>query len=194
MPNIKNGPIDKIKRNLFLATEDIKEHFTSAEHQRRKRIQLCITKKLDNPIITDKEIIDYMFGGCDGTCKNISSSQAYRDLLVVNQITGNIRLAAKDYERYMVVETAKAEIAKFRGKDGKAVAALLKVIIMARGLDKEDNEIVFDKLIPPNFEPTPDASILGDQFRRIQDPDRRREQLRAIFNSRQVEETQYTEE
>jgi hypothetical protein len=188
--NPKQSAVEKIKRNLFLPKELIEEKLSTAEEQRRQRVMLCITRKMDDPILSDKELVDFLMSGCGGICRPIAASQAYRDILVINQITGNIQLASKDYERYMVVETAKKQIAACRDKDPKAVAALLKVIVMARALDKDDNETLLDQMLPPNFEPVADASVLGENVKRIKDADKRREELRALFNSPQIEDAE----
>ncbi|MDU1906411.1 MAG: hypothetical protein E6772_16700 [Dysgonomonas sp.] len=194
MPNAKHRAAEKIKRNLFLPKDELKDRFSELEYERKKRIMFCVTQKLDAPIISDKEIVDLLVSGCDGACIAVTSSTAYRDLRLINEITGNIRLASKDWERYMVVETAKAEIKKYLGKDGKAVAALLKVIIQARQLDQDDKENVFDQMIPFDPEITNDPSVLGDDIELIDNVEDRRKELRQLFRKREVEDIEIMED
>lgn len=186
MSDAKNRAAEKIKRNLFLPTNEIKDQFSDMELQRKKRIMFCVTRKLDDPIISDKELIELLTTGCDGSCTAISKSQAYRDLRLINDITGNIRNASKEWLRYMVIETAKEEIKNWRGKDGKAVAALLKVIIETGQLNKDDIDDLASKMVPPEWEITDDVSVLGDNIEILPDVDERRKELRAFFHKHDV--------
>ena len=192
MPNAKDRASDKIKRNLFRPKQEIVEEFSQAEYERKKRIMLAVTLKIDDPIISDKEIVDYLKTGCGGASDPVSASTAYRDLLLIRNITGNIKLASKDWERYMVIETAKSEIAKHRGKDGKAVAALLKVIVQARQLDQDDKENFFDLMVAPDYEITGDPEVLGDlegdEVAKKVDYDKRRSELRELYKSGEIED------
>lgn len=182
MSSAKKRASDKIKKHLFKPTSEVSEKLTELELERKKRIMLAVSRKLDDPIMPDRELIAFLTSGCDGTIVPVSQSTAYRDLKLINDITGNIRLASKDWERYMVVETAKDQVKKFKDKDGRAVAALLKVIVQARQLDRDDPEHYFEQMIP--FEPiiTSDPEILGDGIQRIPNVEARRNELRQYFN------------
>ncbi|MBK5720133.1 hypothetical protein JGH11_04530 [Dysgonomonas sp. Marseille-P4677] len=191
MPNAKDRASDKIKRNLFRPKKEIADEFSEAEYERKKRVMLAVTRKIDDPIIPDKEIIEFLETGCDGTCKPVSTSTAYRDLLLIKNITGNIKLASKDWERYMVVETAKAEIRKSTGKDSRAVASLLKVITEVRQLGQDDKENFFDLMVPPDYEITGDPEALGEmegeQTEKI-DYNQRRKELRELYKPGDIED------
>ncbi len=186
MLNAQERASEKIRKNLFKPTSEIKENFSEMELERKKRIMLAVTKKLDDPIITDKELVNFLINGCDGSLRHIHSSTAYRDLKLINSITGNIRLASKDWDRYMVVEMAKNQIQKFKDKDGKAVAALLKVIVQARRLDQEDKSTALENMIPFDPEITSDSQVLGDDIEKFDDADKRREELRHYFHKNAV--------
>jgi hypothetical protein len=159
----KQDAIDKIKQALFLPKKEAAEMLTPVQLERKHRIMLCVSKKFDEPMISDKLLVDFLAGGCDGTCKPVTLSTAYRDVAVVTQMMGNIRLASKEWYRYMIVEGAKEafNIAKEKG-DAKAMAAALDKIGKYTRADKEDNTFDFSQLIPPSFEPSDDVTLLGD--------------------------------
>lgn len=194
MPNAKQSAAEKIKRNLFRPKDEITEKFSASEYERKKRIMLAVTKLLDDPIAPDKELVDFLTTGCGGVCKSVESSTAYRDLLLIRSITGNIKLASKDWERYMVVETAKAEIRKVSGKDSKAVASLLKVINEARDLKTPDIENYHDQMIPFEPEVTHDPVVLGDDIEIIDNVDERRKELRHLFRKDKIQDAQIVED
>lgn len=185
---------DKIKRNLFLSKDELLDNFSENEYEKKKRIMLCVTKKMDEPIISDKELIKFLTTGCGGVCLEVPQSTAYRDLRIINSITGNIQLADKKWNKYMVIETAKEGIKKAMDKDLKAVASFLKVIVEAAGLNREDTENILDQMLP--FDPliTDDPSVLGQDIELIKDADKRRYELRKLFNKQKSEVVDYKEQ
>jgi hypothetical protein len=193
MPNAKDRAAEKIRKNLFKPTSEVREQFSEMEMERKKRIMLAVTMKLDDPITPDKEVINFLVGGCGDAALPVSQSTAYRDLRLINSITGNIQLASKDWDRYMVVETAKQQIGKFKDKDGKAVAALLKVIVQARRLDQDDPVDMFDKMVPFDPEITSDAKVLGEGVEVINDVENRRKELRDYFGKHSTTVTEFEE-
>lgn len=195
MPNTKNSALNKILRNLYLAPEDINENFSEREMQRKHRIMLCVAKKLDNPLITDKELVEYLIAGCDGNLNEVSKSTAYRDIGAVSEITGNVKLAAIDWYRYMLVEGAKEGFAIAKNmKDARGIAANLTVIMKTTKADKDNDKIDFDQLIPPSFEPTDDISILGDEYTEIEDLESRRSELRKLLKPKAIQEVKIVED
>lgn len=188
MPTAKKRAADKIKQNLFLPTEEIKDQLTAFELERKKRIMFCITQKLDDPIISDKELVKHLTTGCTGACKAVSQPTAYRDLLIINNVAGNIRNASKEWLRYMVIEIAKEEIKTCRGKDGKAVAALLKVIHETGQLGKDDIDDLASRMTPPDWTFTDDVRVLGENIEVLPDADERRKELRTFFNKKEIQE------
>jgi len=194
MPNAKQSAIKKIERNLFKERKDITENFSEREFQRKARIMLCVSKKLDSPMISDKELVEFLKAGCEGACTPVENATAYRDIAAVSKICGNITLASKAWYRYMIVEGAKEafEIAK-KQKDAKGMAAALDKIGKYTMADKEDSENLLSQMLPPNFEPTADASVLGEEVIVIKDPDKRRHQLRELFKGKDIVDIQSVE-
>lgn len=193
MPNPKESAYKKIEQNLFRSPAEIQDKFSDKEMERKNRIMFCVTKKLEDPLISDKALVDFLTSGCQGLLKEVSSSTAYRDVAAVTRLTGNIQLAAKSWYRYMLIEGAKRGAALAEAiKDPKGFAANLSIIMKTTRADQDDNDIDWEKMIPPSFEPTDDVSILGDNFERIPDLEERRKELRDLFGvtkaKRQIED------
>ena len=186
MPNAKERSLKKIAYNLFKSPDELKD-FSEFQLERKNRTMLCVSKKLDNPMISDKELVDFLVGGCGGVCKSVSLSTAYRDISAITKISGNVSLASKNWFRYMIVEGAKMafEIARTQ-KDAKGMAAALDKIGKYTMADKEDNENDFENITPPSFEPTDNVAVLGDNFQQIpsNELEEERKKFRKLFGSK----------
>lgn len=152
----REHPIDRFRAVLF---ENAKESdLTTNEYNQLIRYRDAFTQSLDNPLIRDTELRDYLMNKY-----RISESQAYRDLANIRILLGNVRNASKEWIRYIVIEGLKdvAARAKLAGKLKEETLALDKLGKYNR-LDKEDmEELPFDKVIPIDWEVTIDVSVLG---------------------------------
>ncbi len=190
MPNLKESAFIKIQNNLFRPKEEIIDKFSERELLRKARIMFCVTKKMEDPFITDKELVNFLTSGCEGTLPNVSPSTAYRDIAAVTRITGNVQLAAKDWYRYMIIEGGKRGVALAEKLgDPKGVAANLNVIGKYTQADKDDIQHFFDMMVPPDYEITGDPAVLDElednETKRI-DYDKRRRELRDLYKSGSV--------
>lgn len=186
MPNAKENGYKKIAHNLFRSPNELK-NFSELELERKNRTMLCVSKKLENPMISDKDLVDFLVNGCGGACSKVSQSTAYRDIATITRICGNIQLASKAWYRYMVVEGAKEAFAIAKTtKDAKGMAAAIDKIGKYTMADKEDNDFDFDKLIPPSFEPTDNIAVLGEDFEEIPagELEKKRKELRLLFGKK----------
>ena len=152
----RQHPLERFRTVLF---ENVSEKtLTGNELQQLKRYRDAFTQSLDNPMIRDTELRDYLINEY-----RISESQAYRDLANIRILLGNVRNAGKEWIRYLVIEGLKDAAARAResGKLKEEIMALDKLAKYNR-LDKEDNEeLPFDKIIPVDWETTIDVSVLG---------------------------------
>lgn len=152
----REHPLERFRTVLF---ENVSEKtLTANEYQQLKRYRDAFTQSLDNPLIRDTELRDYLIN----TYK-VSESQAYRDLANIRILLGNVRNAGKEWIRYLVIEGLKDAAARARegGKLKEEIMALDKLAKYNR-LDKEDiAELPFDKIIPVDWETTSDVSVLG---------------------------------
>lgn len=175
----KETTYDRIERALYKDPDD-STYLTAREQEIKKRMMLCVAKKMDSPLIEDADIVSYLMHGCGGNATPVSQSQAYRDVAMMNRLAGNIRLAAKSWYRYMIVEGAKKayQLAIDNG-DAKGAAANLDKIGKYTMADKEDNRFDYDKMIPPSFEPSDDATLL-EGIQPIENLEERRRELRRL--------------
>lgn len=112
----------------------------------------------DSPSKTRKEVRDFivnMYG--------VTIQQAYDDINMIERIMGSIRNPSKEWMRFRV--NSMLEEAYFKAQkqdDPKAMALIADKIGKYNMLDQADQErIPFDQIVPQQFEPTEDPSVLG---------------------------------
>lgn len=109
-------------------------------------------QKMEDPLIQDTELVNFLMNGCGGNTDAVSQSQAYRDIGMINRLVGNIQLAAKAWYRYMIVEGGKKAFNMAIDKeDAKGAAAALDKIGKYTRSDKEDEKFDYSQLIPPSL-------------------------------------------
>ncbi len=172
---------DKIETELYKPTAEVKYILTPTEIEVKKRILLCVTKLVDNPLMLNSELLKFLQEGCEGSFTKVSQSQAYNDIIGINKIVGNIRLASKAWYRYMVVEGCKNgyQIA-VKNDDPQGIAANMDKIGKYTRADKEDDGFDWSQMIPPNMEPTDDVSVL-EGFEPIANLEEERKAFKLLF-------------
>lgn len=175
----KDTTYERIERALY-KDQDSSLYLSAREQEIKKRMMLCVAMKMERPLIEDTEIVKFLMHGCGGNATPVSQSQAYRDIGMMNRLVGNIRLAAKSWYRYMIVEGAKKayQLAIDNG-DAKGAAANLDKIGKYTMADKEDNRFDYDKMIPPSFEPSDDITLI-EGIEPIENLEERRRELRRL--------------
>ncbi|MBN2747352.1 MAG: hypothetical protein JXR34_11560 [Bacteroidales bacterium] len=156
---MKLNTFEKIQ--LYLFDDDIPQHeiqLLPHEIEIRDRYRQIFTFWLDKPTLSDKKIIQYMISEV-----GLSRTQAYRDLPNVKILLGNVRNAEKAWQRfklsYMIDETY--QLAKDK-HNPIAMAAVIDKLGKYMQLDKEEAEkLPYGDIVPQNFEPTSDVSVLG---------------------------------
>ena len=181
---MKEESFEKIKAVLYYNNEEAAKHLTPYENERRKRWKYCVLKQLDNPLILDSTLVEELVNGCqNGTFEPVTKSTAYRDLAIVRRLVGNVQLATKKWYRMMIVEGVKKAYAIAESKgDGKAMAAALDKLGKYTMADKPDNDFDWEKMIPPDIEPSADADLL-ENVEKIDNINQRRIELRRLFKS-----------
>lgn len=174
---------DRIERALYKDHDEASMLLSAREQEIKKRMMLCVAKKMDSPLIEDTELVKFLMHGCGGNADPVSQSQAYRDIGMINRLVGNIQLAAKSWYRYMIVEGAKKgyQLA-IDNNDAKGAAANLDKIGKYTMADKEDNRFDYDKMIPPSFEPSDDITLV-EGIEPIDNLEARRQELRQLAHS-----------
>ena len=122
----KDTTYDRIERSLFKDRGESALQLSPKEMEIKNRMMLCVSKKMESPLIEDQELVTFLMHGCGGQAEPVSQSQAYRDIGMINRLVGNIQLAAKSWYRYMIVEGGKKafQLAIDNG-DAKGAAAAL---------------------------------------------------------------------
>ena len=88
----KDPTYDRIERALFKDREEASSILSQREMEIKKRMMLCVSKKMEDPLIQDTELVNFLMNGCGGNADAVSQSQAYRDIGMINRLVGNIQL------------------------------------------------------------------------------------------------------
>lgn len=173
---------DKIEMVLFKGREDATAFLSDRELQQKERWMLCVSKLLEDPMTSDKDMVTFLTEGCGGSCERVSQATAYRDMAAIRRLVGNVQLAGKNWYRYLVIEAAKEGIRMARdAKDPKGIAANADKIGKYTRADKDDEDIDRSGWQPPVFEPSDDVTLLGDEFKPIPNLEEERKAFRALF-------------
>jgi len=118
------------------------------------------------------DIVEYeaqMFG--------IGKSQAYEDIRLVKLLLGDIEASTKEFWRWRINTIIEENIKSARrAGDYRAVASLVKNLILNNKTDKEDPlELDFDKIVPQTFEMSDDIQIVNPKA--VRTPRRKIEEL-----------------
>ncbi|MDR1984086.1 MAG: hypothetical protein LBQ28_04615 [Prevotellaceae bacterium] len=153
----KQNIIDKMNIMLFDAIPA-----TVSEHEKAMliRYRAAFTYWLENPLSSDAEIRDYLINNYQ-----IEKSQAYRDIINIKLLLGNVRNAGKEWHRhrvnYLLEKAAKMAI-DGQTKEATALSKIAMAFIKNNKLDIEDGEqLPFDEIVPPTFEPSSDPTTIG---------------------------------
>ena len=153
----KDPTYDRIERALFKDREEASSILSQREMEIKKRMMLCVSKKMEDPLIQDTELVNFLMNGCGGNADAVSQSQAYRDIGMINRLVGNIQLAA-----------------------GKQMRAICSKIGKYTRSDKEDEKFDYSQLVPPSFEPSDDVTLL-EGLEPIEDLEGTRSGMRSRF-------------
>ena len=177
----KDPTYERIERALFKDKDEATTLLSPREMEIKKRMMLCVSKKMEEPLIPDTELVNFLLHGCGGNTEPVSQSQAYRDIGMINRLVGNIQLAAKAWYRYMIVEGGKKAFNMAMDKeDAKGAAAALDKIGKYTRSDKEDEKFDYSQLVPPSFEPSDDVTLLEGP-EPIENLEEERIRMRSMF-------------
>jgi hypothetical protein len=149
---------EKITENFFRNPDDLPVQFSEHELEVKKMYETVFARLLEDPDMEDKLVINTLRNEFDR-----SLTQAYRDLTNIKTVLGNVSNAKKEWHLYTVIKMCKEAyaLAKDEGKIKEMIMAADKLGKYTK-LDKDDLEdIDWDAIIPPSFEPSPDPSLLN---------------------------------
>lgn len=179
---------DRLQMHLFDDNEKIPEHlrFSEQELEIKKRYMTVFTFWLEKPMISDKKIIQFMTVNL-----GISKVHAWRDLAKIKILLGNVQNANKEWQRFKLIAILDRafEIAEAT-KNPMAMIKAAQILGKYTQLDKEEAQsIPYDEIVPQNFEPTGDVSVLGIQP--MKDLKDRQKKLREKYGSTPIEEVPF---
>ena len=136
----------------------------------------------------DQDIVQY-----DMAMFKVGKSQAYDDLHLVRLILGNLQQASKDFMRWKINQDLEQDLkAARRAGDHRSVAAIEKNRIINNRTDKEDElELEFDKIIPQQFVPVDDPTVLS--IKKLPDLRNRIRELVKKYSDNSVQFAEYEE-
>jgi hypothetical protein len=186
--------IDKLHEHLFSEQGNLPRVFDEKEREIVLRFRAAFTKWLEEPHLRDADLVNF--------CMNqfgISQSQAYRDLATIKILVGNVKNAAKDFQRYraseMILkgfETARTADSATEVKQAMAMIRAGEALVKVHKLDKDELEnFKWDEIIPLELEPTTDISVIGRK--RVPDLQALKDKLRRKYGVQTVVDVQYTE-
>lgn len=151
--------IDEYQKYLPVDNDRLREmHVADHVIERVTRLRGINAFWLQFPNKTVNEVVQQ-----DIAMFNIEKSQAYDDIRLVQIILGNLQSATKEFWRWKINSELDSDIRNARrDRDWRAVASMQKNRIKNNRTDSPDDlELEYDKIIPQNFEPTEDPSVLG---------------------------------
>lgn len=155
---------------------------------RLRRIRGLYAYWLQFPSKLDNDLVQY-----DIAMFKVSRTSAYDDLHLVKVLLGNLQQTTKEFMRWKINKSIEEDIAAARrAGDFRSVAALTKVMVQNNRTDKDDEpDLEFDKIVPQNFEPTDDPTVLG--IERVPDLRGRIRALYKRYSNTMVQDAEYEE-
>ena len=166
--------LDEYSRYVTLDDSELRDlRVSDSVLNRLHRIRGLYAYWLQFPSKSDNDLVQY-----DINMFKASRSLAYEDLHLTKVLLGNMQQTTKEFMRWKINKSVEQDIAAARkAGEWRAVAALSKVLVANNRTDKDDEpDLEFDKIVPQNFEPTDDPTVLG--IERIPDL---RGKIRALY-------------
>lgn len=149
---------DKLHLHIFEGKTIAECYLSKDDMEVKARIETVFAKLLEEPITPEKELRNLVM-----TQFSVSIATAFRDVALTKSLFGNFKKASREYYRYRVI--AMLEHAAEQAKDDKdwdtVVKAADKIGKYTRLDQPETEEVPWEELMPPSFEPTNDIEVLG---------------------------------
>ncbi len=151
--------IDQYSKLITLDDNELQEqHVNPVILERLHRLRGLYAYWLQFPSKFDNEIVGY-----DMAMFKVGRAQAYDDLHLTQVLLGNIQQTGKEFMRWKINKDLEDDLKSARrAQDFRSVAAIEKNRILNNRTDKDDEpEFEFDKIVPQNFEPVDDPTVIG---------------------------------
>jgi hypothetical protein len=165
----KDTLLEKLHDHLF--SDEVPDILDRDEQDIAIRIRDTFTKMLDCPYLPDSDIITYMMDTFQ-----VSKTTAYRDLSRTKTLLGNVRSAAKEFQRYraneMVLKGFKLAMEAKSLMDVKQAMAMIRAgeaLVKINKLDKDEGESMpWDDIVPIELESSDDISVIPGYTRKYE--------------------------
>ena len=181
--------LDQYSRYVTLDDSELRElRVAESVLVRLRRIRGLYAYWLQFPSKLDNDLVQY-----DIAMFKVSLTSAYDDLHLVKVLLGNLQQTTKEFMRWKINKSIEEDIAAARrAGDFRSVAALTKVMVQNNRTDKDDEpDLEFDKIVPKNFKPTDDPTVLG--IERVPDLRGRIRALYKRYSNTMVQDAEYEE-
>lgn len=185
---------EKIEKYLFTDNEEIKSksrarnevEMSPKEMEILMRARAAFVYWLERPELPDSEIVNYLMREF-----KLSKSPAYNDMFAIKKLLGNVENAKKEFNRYTVIQMCKKayQLAETQDDAKAMVMAADKIGKYTKCDQNEMEEVPWDQIIPANFEPTSDISVL-DESLKLKDIAETRRMLRKKYRGEEVEDAE----
>jgi hypothetical protein len=173
--------LDICHKYFYLDKDEAKKELTENQYDKLLRFERTFTMWLDHASWTESQVAKFLMDEY-----NISRSQAFRDCEDIKFILTSVISAKKEWERhkantYIDKGMQEAENAKDKLDIARALAMIAagKAKELVNRLNKLDpDELPFDKIIPPDFEPVYDPSLLESKRK---DPEMIKQEVREMY-------------
>lgn len=133
-----------------------------AEQTRLDRLKAVFTRWMDNPLITDAMMRDYII-----TQYSIGRAQAYNDIAMVKMLFGYAPKADKEFQRIKanhLLEQAAAAAMAGDDKQAKALTKIAETLVKTNQLDEPDGEdYPWEEIVPRDESFSVDPEVIGIQ-------------------------------
>ncbi len=151
--------IDKYQKLLPLDSGDMRAANVPEHTIRRvERIRGLYAYWMQFPSKTTQELAEHCRAFFD-----VQKSQAYDDVRLLQLLMGNLQSATREFWRWKINAEIELDLKKARmNGEWRAVASMQKNLILNNRTDKPDElELQYDKIVPQQFVPTDDPTVLG---------------------------------
>ncbi len=142
------------------AIENPEMALSKPDKERLIRLKAVHSRWLENPLLTDSNIRDYLMANYQ-----IGRSMAYQDIALVKAIFGNAPKMDREFQRYRanhLLEKAAAAALAGNDKKAKSLTKIADTIIKANNLDEpEGEEMKWIEIKPKDYSFTVDPTVIG---------------------------------
>lgn len=157
-PWARQHGLDRIFEVLFQGEGERRIDLTPKELATKQYVEDCYTKWLSMPQLTDQQMRNYLMQQY-----HITTGKASQIVRATQMVCGTVTTASKEWHRYTVIHMLKTAAQRaMENDDYNAVIRVADVLGKYTGLDKSElTPVDWESIVPPSFEPTVDATVLG---------------------------------